>query len=82
MNRALRFMERWAVPYQLGLVTAAFVFVGLATYLEYRQPMSAMDHANRLCQEIYGPQTGATWTGDRMMCETVRGEILPVKRPK
>lgn len=45
------------------------------------KPMSAMDYANKLCQEIYGPQTAAHWAGDRMMCITQRGEILPVKKP-
>jgi hypothetical protein len=45
------------------------------------KPMGAMDYANKLCQEIYGPQTAAHWAGDRMMCITQRGEILPVKKP-
>lgn len=38
------------------------------------------EHANKVCQHLYGPQTGAAWQNDLMVCETVRGEILPLKR--
>jgi hypothetical protein len=45
------------------------------------KPMSAEDYVNKFCQELYGPQTASHWSGDRMMCITQRGEILPAKRP-
>jgi hypothetical protein len=45
------------------------------------KPMSAEQYASKFCQEVYGPQTASHWSGDRMMCITQRGEILPAKRP-
>jgi hypothetical protein len=45
------------------------------------KPTSAIDYANKYCQELYGPQTGAHWADDQMACITVRGEIVPAKRP-
>jgi hypothetical protein len=70
---------------QLGIIYTVMITIwlasmlGLAHYLD--KPMSAEDYANKLCQEIYGPQTTAHWAGDRMMCITQKGEILPVKKP-
>ena len=45
------------------------------------KPMSAEQYAGKFCQELYGPQAAAHWAGDRMMCLTQRGEVLPAKRP-
>jgi hypothetical protein len=45
------------------------------------KPTSAIDYANKYCQELYGPQTGAHWADDQMACITVRGEIVPAKQP-
>ena len=42
---------------------------------------TAQVYADRLCQEFYGPQTGAAWIDDQLVCQTVRGEIVPMKRP-
>ena len=70
---------------QLGLFYALFGLMAFVLVLIFAQlsstPMGAVDYAHKLCQEIYGPQTQATWVADRLMCETARGEILPVKRP-
>jgi hypothetical protein len=44
-------------------------------------PTTALEHANKYCQELYGPQTGAHWADDQMACITVRGEIVPAKQP-
>ena len=59
------------------------MFVGLFALFEawHRPPpITAQQLADRLCQELYGPQTGAIWT-EGMQCQTVRGEILPVRKP-
>ena len=73
---------------QLITFYAVFLVFGLAlTFgLAYivcpkEKPTTALEHANKYCQELYGPQTGAHWADDQMACITVRGEILPAKRP-
>jgi hypothetical protein len=58
------------------------VFMGILAQGFLGKPMSAEQYANKFCQELYGPQTAAHWSGDRMMCITRRGEILPAKRPE
>jgi hypothetical protein len=69
---------------QLGVM---YVFVGLlslALFVSLEaalvKPMDAQAYADKLCQELYGPQTGATWEHGTLMCETVRGEIIEVRR--
>lgn len=57
---------------------ATLVFVMLEAILA--KPMDAQGYANQLCQELYGPQTGAVWVDGKMMCETVRGEVIEVRR--
>ena len=47
-----------------------------------RKPMDAQAYADKLCQEIYGPQTGATWEKGTLMCETARGEFIEVRKLK
>lgn len=47
-----------------------------------RKPMNAQEYADKLCQELYGPQTGATWEKGALMCETARGEIIEVRKLK
>jgi len=73
---------------QLIVFYAVFLMFGLVLTLGLAyvvcpkdQPTSAIDHANKYCQELYGPQTGAHWADDQMACITVRGEIVPAKRP-
>jgi hypothetical protein len=66
--------------YALVGLMALIVFVALESVIR-PEPTSAQEYADRLCQELYGPQTQATWVADRLMCETARGEILPTKRP-
>ena len=73
---------------QLITFYAVFLVFGLAlTFgLAYivcpkEKPTSATDYANKYCQELYGPQTGAHWADDQMACITVRGEIVPAKQP-
>jgi hypothetical protein len=71
---------------QLGRVYTVTIAIwlasmlGLSHYLD--KPMSAEQYADKLCQELYGTQAAAYWSGDRMMCITQRGEILPAKRPE
>lgn len=70
---------------QLGFSYALVLFfgliLGLALHVEVDIPMDAQRHADKLCQELYGPQVGAKWVNGQIMCETVRGEIVPVKEP-
>ena len=53
--------------------------LGLSHYLD--QPMSAEQYADKLCQELYGPQTGHVWVDATLQCQTVRGEIVEVRKP-
>jgi hypothetical protein len=69
---------------QLGVM---YVFVGLlslALFVSLEaalvKPVDAQAYADKLCQELYGPQTGHKWVDDLLMCETVRGEILQLRR--
>jgi hypothetical protein len=66
-----------------------YVFVGLLATLVFvmleailAQPVGAEEYADKLCKELYGPQTGATWEKGTLMCETARGEIIEVRRIK
>lgn len=52
--------------------------LGLSHYLD--KPMSAEQYADRLCQELYGPQTGHKWVDASLMCETARGEYIELKK--
>ena len=45
-------------------------------------PVTAQQLADKLCQELYGPQVGATWVEDKLMCESVRGELIEIRRVK
>jgi hypothetical protein len=47
-----------------------------------KKPTNAQEYADKLCQELYGPQVGATWEKGTLMCETARGEIIDVRRIK
>jgi len=71
---------------QMGFM---YVFVGLLATLVFvmleailAQPVGAEEYADKLCQELYGPQTGAVWVDGRLKCETVRGEVIEVRRLK
>jgi hypothetical protein len=72
--------KQLGVLYTIMLTLLFTVILGMSHLLD--KPMSAEDYADKLCQELYGPQTAAHWSGDRMMCITQRGEILPAKRPE
>jgi hypothetical protein len=68
------------VLYTVVLVVWVGSFALMHTLL--KPPTSAEGYANQLCQELYGPQTGATWEKGSLMCETARGEIIEVRRVK
>jgi hypothetical protein len=69
---------------QLGIIYTVMLTVwlasmlGLAHYLD--KPMSAEDYADKLCQELYGPQVGHKWVDATLMCETVRGEYIQLRK--
>jgi len=67
-----------AFMYGFIMVLATLVFVMLESILNERDIQ--VNHADKLCQELYGPQTGARWEGNTLMCETLRGEILQLRR--
>jgi len=70
---------------QLGVfyaITGALwlaLILGTSHYLDDK-PLTANDYADRLCQELYGPQVGHKWVDDALMCETVRGEVVPMRQ--
>ena len=69
-----------AFMYAFILMLAVVMYAALEAVLSER--VVKANHADKLCQEIYGPQTGAYWEGNTLMCQTVRGEILPLREPK
>lgn len=68
---------------QLGRVYTVTIAIwlasmlGLSHYLD--KPMSAEQYADKLCQELYGPQAGHKWVEGILMCETVKGEVLSIR---
>jgi hypothetical protein len=72
--------KQLAVLYTIVLVLWVGTFV-LMHHLG-KAPTETENYADRLCQELYGPQTGAHWQDNTLMCQTVRGEILPLREPK
>jgi hypothetical protein len=66
--------------YVFCAMLAVMVFVALEEMMV--KPMGAQEYADKLCQEIYGPQTGATWETGALMCQTARGEIIEVRSPQ
>ena len=58
------------------------VILSLSYLLDEPKVLTAEQHADKLCQELYGPQTGHKWVDASLMCETVRGEIIAVREPK
>jgi hypothetical protein len=71
---------------QLGIFYVVFlgVVISMAVLVDgiLRKPMGAQEYADKLCQELYGPQVGATWEKGTLMCESVRGEIIEVRKAK
>ena len=55
------------------------VILSLSYLLDEPKVLTAEQHADKLCQELYGPQTGHKWVDASLMCETVRGEVLAVR---
>jgi hypothetical protein len=71
---------------QLGVLyfVMGILFLGIFVALEemMAKPMGAQEYADKLCSELYGPQVGATWEKGTLMCESVRGEIIEVRKTK
>ena len=69
---------------QLGRVYTVTIAIwlasmlGLAHYLD--KPMSAEDYADKLCQELYGPQVGHKWLDASLVCETASGEYIELRK--
>ena len=71
--------KQLGIIYTVMLTVWLVTILGLSHYLDESKPMTAEQHADRLCQELYGPQTGHKWVDASLMCETVRGEVLAVR---
>jgi hypothetical protein len=71
---------------QMGVLyfVMGIIFLGFFVAIEdmLNKPTTTEQYADKLCQELYGPQTGATWEKGTLMCETARGEIIEVRRIK
>jgi len=71
---------------QMGVLyfVMGIIFLGFFVAVEdmITKPTNAQEYADKLCKELYGPQTGATWEKGTLMCETARGEIIEVRRIK
>ena len=74
---------------QLSVLLTIAITVWMAVILslsylldEPKKVLTAEEHADKLCQRLYGPQTGHKWVDASLMCETVRGEIIAVREPK
>ena len=70
---------------QLGYLYAlmAFFVVLMFVFLENLQrpePVTKQQLADRICQEMYGPQTGATWVDGVMKCQTARGDVVEMRK--
>jgi hypothetical protein len=72
--------KQLGVLYTIMLTIWMVAVLGLSHYLDGK-PMTAEDYADKLCQELYGPQTGHKWVDASLRCETVRGEVLSVRKP-
>jgi len=70
--------KQLSVFYTIMLTIWFVVILSLSYLLDDSKLMSAEDYADKLCQELYGPQTGHKWVDALLMCETVRGEIHTV----
>jgi hypothetical protein len=71
---------------QLIVFYCVFFVFGLALTLglyligkDLSPPQTAEEHADKVCQALYGPQTQAVWN-EVLQCQTRRGEVLPVKK--
>ena len=69
--------KQLGVLYTIMLTLLFTVILGMSHLLD--KPMSADDYADKLCQELYGPQTGHKWVDASLMCETVRGEVVALR---
>lgn len=72
--------KQLGVLYTIMLTLLFTVILGMSHLLD--KPMSAEDYADKLCQELYGPQVGHKWVDASLMCETARGEYISIKQPK
>jgi hypothetical protein len=85
----LLFTSLWSVlmnDKQLGVLYTIMLTIWLVVILSLsyllKEPSSIDNYADKLCQELYGPQTGHTWVDTSLMCKTARGEVLAVKAPQ
>ena len=70
--------KQLGVLYSVMLTLFLTVVLGASHLLD--KPMSTEDYADKLCKELYGPQTAHKWVEGSLFCETVRGELLTIKR--
>jgi hypothetical protein len=73
--------KQLGVLYTIMLTIWMVAVLGLSHLLDNPKTMTFEEHADQVCQELYGPQTGHKWVDAAIMCETVRGELLAVRKP-
>ena len=68
---------------QLGVLYTIMLtcWVGSFALLHHllKPPTNMDEYADKICQDLYGPQTGHKWVDDALMCETARGEVLAIR---
>jgi hypothetical protein len=65
--------------YAIMALFVVLMFVLLES-LRRPEPVTKQQMADRICQELYGPQTGATWVEGALKCQTARGEVLEMRK--
>ena len=69
--------KQFAFLYGSMFMLMVVIYIALSSALT---PVTGVQgYADKLCQEIYGPQTGAVWMKKQLFCQTVRGEILELR---
>jgi hypothetical protein len=71
--------KQLGVLYTIMLTIWLVIILGLSHLLD--APPQEIDHAQSLCQELYGPQVESIVVDKLIKCQTVRGEILDFKHP-
>jgi hypothetical protein len=72
--------KQLGVLYTIVLTIWLVVILSMSYLLDESKTMTSEDYADKLCQELYGPQTGHKWVDASLMCETARGEIHAMRQ--
>lgn len=73
--------KQLGILYTVMLTIWLVMVLGLSHLLDNSKPLSFEEHADKVCQDLYGPQAGHKWVDVAMMCETVRGDVVGARKP-